>query len=110
MRYLKSNDIESCHWSEKGDYGAADTEIFRFAVEHDYTIITCDIDFTTLLALSGAIRPSVILIRAKNIVPVFFSRVLIAAIRNNYEVLQNGAILVIDDDNERIRILPLQKD
>ncbi len=107
---LKSADIESFHWSEKGDYGAPDAEIFRFAVEHDYTIITCDIDFTTLLALTGAIRPSVVLIRTKNIAPDFFSSVLIAAIRNNHDALENGAILVIDDNNERIRILPLQKD
>jgi predicted nuclease of predicted toxin-antitoxin system len=56
----------------------------------------------------GAERPSVILIRTKNITPDSFAPVLITAIKNNHEVLETGAILVMDDDRERVRILPLQ--
>jgi predicted nuclease of predicted toxin-antitoxin system len=104
---LRTRDIESYHWSNIGDLGAPDIEIFHFAVEHNYIIITCDMDFTTLLAQTGAVRPSVILIRARNIVPDFYSSILVNAIRNNSDILEKGAILVIDDDSERIRILPL---
>ena len=106
-KILQSADIEAVHWSNIGSFNAPDTDIFNYARSNDYAIISCDIDFTAILALTNADSPSVILIRAKNILPVSFSEILITSIRENHTVINNGAILVIDEDKMRIRILPI---
>ena len=104
---LEEAGIEAFHWVDTGNYCAPDIEIFNYARDNDYIIVSCDIDFTTLLALTRAEKPGVILIRAKNILPSFFAEKLISAIKNNSDVINSGAILVVDDEKQRIRILPL---
>jgi predicted nuclease of predicted toxin-antitoxin system len=108
VKLLTDSGFEVLHWFTTGNPGAPDIEIFEFARLNGYIIITHDIDFTQLLALTGAESPSVILIRAKNIMVNSFSEKLIKALKENKEVITNGAILVIDDDKMRIRILPLK--
>jgi predicted nuclease of predicted toxin-antitoxin system len=107
LEIFKESGINAHHWSETGNHSAPDSEIFNYAKDNDYIIITCDLDFTALLALSGAEKPGVILIRSKNIMPSFFAEKLISAIKENAEAIEKGAILVIDDEKNRIRILPL---
>ncbi len=86
---LEEAGIEAFHWADTGNYRAP------------------DIDFTTLLALTRAEKPGVILIRAKNILPSLFAEKLVSAIKNNSDAINSGAILVVDDEKQRIRILPL---
>ncbi|PKL18126.1 MAG: hypothetical protein CVV49_07480 [Spirochaetae bacterium HGW-Spirochaetae-5] len=108
VKPLTESGFEVLHWFTTGNPGAPDSEIFEFARLNEYTIITHDMDFTQLLALTGAENPSVILIRSKNIMIKSFSEKLIQTLNENREVILDGAILVIDDDKMRIRILPLK--
>jgi len=66
---LGTKGIEAVHWSTVGDPRASDDELLRYAREHGYIVFTHDLDFGALLALTRANGPSVIQVRAQNILP-----------------------------------------
>ena len=104
---FEANDIVSVHWSSIGKADAKDSEIIEFAKKAGYIVFTHDLDFGTLLALTQAQSPSVVQVRSQEILPNTLSDRLIAVLRQNEGVLRSGALLVLDETRERIRILPL---
>lgn len=107
--FLKEFNFESRHWSQTGDIRASDKEIFDWSRENDFIIITQDLDFSTLLALSNSEKPSVILIRTKNSLPEQFGQILINVLKKYSKELKAGAHIVLDSISSRIRILPLNQ-
>lgn len=100
--------IESVHWSTVGDPRAEDTKIMEYARANDFVVFTHDLDFGTLLALTQAASPSVVQVRAQNILPSHLANTVIAVLRANEETLERGALIVVDEGRARVRILPLQ--
>jgi predicted nuclease of predicted toxin-antitoxin system len=62
-RWLTSQGHDAIHASEVELFRAADTEIIAHAGSDDRIVVTADLDYPHLLALSGADRPAVILFR-----------------------------------------------
>ena len=104
-----AKNIESAHWSNVGDPRAEDAEIMEHARANGYTVFTHDLDFGTMLALTQATSPSVVQVRAQDISPSHLGNVLFTVLQTNEIVLEQGALIVIDEGRERVRILPLQK-
>ena len=104
-----AENIESVHWSTVGDPRAEDTEIMEYARANGYIVFTHDLDFGTILALTQAMSPSVVQVRAQNILPSHLASIFIGVLRNNEMVLSQGALIVVDEGKERVRILPLQR-
>jgi len=52
-------------------------------------------------------KPSVIHVRTQNITVEYLSKMVISSIWTYTEVSEKGALIVIDEDKKRIRILPL---
>lgn len=46
------------HWSTLGAMDAPDTEIMRYALEHDGVVLTHDLDFGAILAATHGQKPS----------------------------------------------------
>jgi predicted nuclease of predicted toxin-antitoxin system len=100
----------SCvHWSSVGDPKAADREIMDWALANNHVVFTHDLDFGTLLALTHALGPSVIQVRAKNVLPDQMLSVVVAALTQFESELAAGALLVVDQAKSRVRILPISK-
>lgn len=59
-----SHNIEAIHWTSIGDPRAPDDAIMRHARDNRYVVFTHDLDFGTLLALTRALGPSVLQVRA----------------------------------------------
>ncbi len=78
-----------------------------WARKNEYAVFTHDLDFGTALALTKAEKPSVIQVRTQNVTLLHLSKILIPTLNSYSDLLENGAILVIDEDKQRIRILPL---
>ena len=97
-----AENIESVHWSSVGDPRAADTEIIEYALTHGYIVFTHDLDFGNILALTHAAGPSVIQVRAQDILPSDIADMVISVIRDNAPVLDQGEV------RARVRILPLE--
>ena len=101
--------IESVHWSTKGDPRAEDPEIMEFARAGNYIVFTHDLDFGTILALTRGEKPSVIQVRTQNILPSHLTNTIVSILREHDAVLEQGALIVVDEGRERVRILPLQR-
>ncbi len=104
-----AENIESVHWSTVGDPRAEDAVIMEYARANNYIVFTHDLDFGTLLALTQTESPSVIQVRAQNILSSHLSKTVVAVLRANEETLERGALVVVDEGRARVRILPLQK-
>jgi predicted nuclease of predicted toxin-antitoxin system len=61
--WLKTSGHDAVHASAIGLDRAADTEIMARAVVEFRTVVTADLDYPRLLALTGATGPSLILFR-----------------------------------------------
>lgn len=102
-------DLESVHWSSIGKPNAPDREIIEYARKNGYLVFTHDLDFGTLLALTQNDGPSVVQVRTQDILPRSLADRLVATLRQHQTVLEQGALIVIDESRERIRILPLRR-
>lgn len=64
---LISAGWEAVHWSSVGKGDAPDREIMSYANQHDYVVITHDMDFSAILAATHGEKPSVIQIRIEDV-------------------------------------------
>ena len=106
VKIFKTSGWEASHWSEVGNPRAKDIEIMQWAKKHQFVVFTHDLDFGMLLALTQAEGPSVIQVRTQDVTPgamgVFFVQVL----RKFEKILDEGALVVVDEASARARILP----
>lgn len=99
---------EAQHWSEIGERTTEDATIMQWALTNSYVVFTHDLDFGAILAATKASGPSVVQLRVQNILPETLSSTVIAVFQRHEEVLQAGALLVVDHARRRLRILPLR--
>jgi predicted nuclease of predicted toxin-antitoxin system len=104
---LVENGIDANHWYRIGDSDATDSEIIQYAKEHELVILTCDLDFSTILSVTRGHKPSIIQLRTQAYDLEKVANILTYAITQYKEELENGAILSINARNSRIRLLPL---
>ena len=107
VNLLEAVGFEAVRWTEVGAANASDSEIMRYAASEGYVVMTHDQDFSTLLALSRAGEPSVVLLRLSSLrVEKVGDRVL-RALGAVLVDLEKGAIVVIEDKRVRVRDLPM---
>ena len=93
------------HFSNK----TSDSSILEIALQAGETIITHDLDFGKLLAFSGKSMPSVILFRIHHINAAVFHELLTQNWEFIVEPLESGALVVIDIESLRVRMLPISR-
>lgn len=106
---LAEREIDSIHWSSVGKADAKDSEIMQYARRGGFVVFTHDLDFGTILALTQATSPSVIQVRSQDILPGRLAQRLIAVLREYDNILEQGALIVIDETRDRVRLLPLRR-
>jgi predicted nuclease of predicted toxin-antitoxin system len=100
--------FEAAHWSTLGEKNAPDPEIMAYAKNRGYVVLTHDLDFGAILAATHGEKPSVVQIRAENVSPDVIATQVIAALRQMAPELEEGALLTVDANRTRLRVLPLQ--
>jgi predicted nuclease of predicted toxin-antitoxin system len=108
---LTSIGYDALHVNELGLSTASDDAVLAAAEQSGRILISADTDFAALLALREATQPSVVLFRTRlrrtaqdqfnlleDLLPMF------------EEDLAVGSVLVISDENVRVRRLPLLGD
>jgi len=108
IRVLTDAGIDAAHWSSLGLANAPDSEIMRYASTHDYVVLTHDLDFSAILAATHGDKPSVVQIRAEDVSPDVIGANVITALRQMTEELEQGALVTVDPNRTRLRVLPLQ--
>jgi predicted nuclease of predicted toxin-antitoxin system len=106
---LRSHGHECVHWSRTGDVRASDAAILAWTLAHDHVLVTHDLDFGAILAASGASAPSVILLRAQDVMPTALAPALVAVLARHTEAIAEGALIVLDEVRARVRVLPLRR-
>lgn len=86
---------------------APDIEILHWAREDDRVVITQDLDFSTLIALRGWSRPSLVTLRLSRTDPPTVTTRLRRALPPCAEDLQAGCAVTVGDDSVRVRRLPI---
>ncbi len=95
------------HWSTVGDPRANDRTVMAWVRAHGHIVFTHDLDFGTLLALTRDSGPSIIQVRAHDVLPDHLGRIVIKTIRTCESQLHRGAIVTVDELRSRVRILPI---
>ena len=101
------HNIESVHWSNVGRVDASDIEIMAYAKANNYAVFTHDLDFSAILAINHYQKPSVIQIRAGDITPAIAGQLVINALLAATAEIEKGALITIDINKTRLRVLPL---
>ena len=105
--FLARHQFEAWHWSTVGSPTAPDAEILDFARTNDFIILTHDLDFGMLLSVRGTRGPSVIQVRAQHVMPSGIGEIVVRTIKASQLQLKEGALVTIDPQKQRIRILPI---
>jgi predicted nuclease of predicted toxin-antitoxin system len=87
---------------------AEDEQLLHYAAEQDMVIITMDLDFGSLLVLSGATKPSVITFRLRNPEVNRINDILKDVLPKLRGELEMGAIVTVEEERVRVRRLPIR--
>jgi predicted nuclease of predicted toxin-antitoxin system len=98
------------HWSTIGSLDASDRDILLWAKVKGYVLFTHDLDFGAILAATQAEGPSVIQIRAQDVSPDHAKNLLLNIVNKFSENLLQGALISVDEEKSRVRLLPLTRD
>ncbi len=112
VAYLNEAGFEAEHWSNIGALTAADSEIMAWASDHDQIVqivLSANLDFGAILPATQGTRPSVVQVRGDNLSPRAVGGAVSAAIRQTEAELRQGALVPVDAEHARLRMLPIRK-
>jgi predicted nuclease of predicted toxin-antitoxin system len=106
---LAKAGYEASHVGDHDLLAASDEAIAAFAVGSGMIIVSADSDFATMLALSGHLSPSLILLRSGDALSPSEQATLIEAnLPAVVEALAQGAVVSLSRRHLRVRRLPLR--
>ncbi|MGQ0734348.1 MAG: DUF5615 family PIN-like protein [Acidobacteriota bacterium] len=105
---LVRHGFEAVHWSTIGATTAPDVEILTWAREHQFIVLTNDLDFSAILAASPGAAPSVVQIRTQDLLSDAVVGTVANALKAHQQDIDRGALLSIDESGTRVRMLPLR--
>ncbi len=108
--WLREAGHEAFHVRERGLSRATDEELFTLAASDDRIIVTADLDFSRILALSGRRGPGLILFRAGNTTDQQMLGLLQAVLQRVSPEQFASSVIVTDAHMLRIASLPLRPD
>ena len=105
--FLQELGHDAIHLAAQQLYRLPDPEIIIKAREEARIILTHDLDFSALMAASGAKLPSVILFRLADMRPNSVNKFMALVLQHHADALQRGAILSVNETRIRVRPLPI---
>lgn len=85
-----------------------DGEILNWAGNNNHIVVTQDLDFSTLLALSGRHHPSLITLRLGDADPQTVTKRLLVILPKVIAALLEGSAVTVTDTAVRVRGLPIR--
>ena len=105
---LASDGIDIVRVSSLLPVNVSDKEILDLARYEGRVVITHDVDFSTLLALGGHARPSLVTLRLLDTDPGLVTQRLRQVLPKIEDVLSKESAVTIDDKSVRVRELPIR--
>lgn len=107
VQRLREGGHEAVHLREQGLHRLPDEAVFEKAATENRVLLTFDLDFGEVLALSGGRAVSVILFRLHNTRTPHVLERLRQVLEESQQPLTEGAIVVVEESRHRVRRLPL---
>ncbi len=108
VQSLRDQGHDAVHLREEGLQRAVDEAILAKAREEGRILLTLDLDFGYLLAISGEQLPSVVLFRLGNESAEVVNKRLADVLDQCVDDLQAGAIITVSETAIRVRRLPIR--
>jgi predicted nuclease of predicted toxin-antitoxin system len=106
--WLRAGGHDAVHVRERGLSAATDSSLVELAISEERVLITADLDYPRLIALSKLDRPALILFRAGNITDNQMLALLQRVLREVESSLLERSISVVDEYSIRVASLPLK--
>ena len=109
-KYLRSQGHDVIHLCDQGLERLPDDQIVAKAQEEGRIIITHDLDFGRIVALSGNAVPSIVTLRLSDMTPAKVNVALQTVLTEATQSLERGALVTITDSGITVRALPINAD
>jgi predicted nuclease of predicted toxin-antitoxin system len=107
VEWLRQKGHDARHLREEGLQRMPDGEIFTKAISENRVILTLDLDFAEIAALSRGQKTSVVLLRLRNTRAMHVIDRLAAIMKDSKDALEKGSVVVVEEHRHRIRYLPI---
>jgi predicted nuclease of predicted toxin-antitoxin system len=106
--FLRAEGYDAVHLRDEGLQRLSDGKIVEKARHEGRVIITHDLDFGRLIALSQSRLPSVVTFRLKDMRAANVNQYLTEVISQFAAELESGALISVSNRAIRVRILPVE--
>jgi predicted nuclease of predicted toxin-antitoxin system len=107
VAFLRAQGHDAVHLRDQGLQRLEDDEIVEKAWEEGRVILTHDLDFGRIVAVSRASVPSVITFRLDDMRPAQVNRYLTEVLAHFAGQLEAGALVSVNERGIRARLLPI---
>ncbi|MGH7909888.1 MAG: DUF5615 family PIN-like protein [Thermodesulfobacteriota bacterium] len=105
--WLRSKGHDAVHLREQGLQRLANGEIFKKATSENRAVLTFDLDFSEIAALTRERQTSLIVLRLQNARYQHVIDRLSAVLAESADALVKGAVISVEESRHRIRYLPV---
>jgi predicted nuclease of predicted toxin-antitoxin system len=107
VEWLRSQGYDAKHLREEGLGRLVDSDIFAKALTEHRIVLTFDLDFGEIAALSKGQIVSVIVFRLRNTRTSYVMERLSSILADTADALRDGAVVAVEDSRHRVRRLPI---
>ena len=108
--WLREQGHDSLHLRDQGLQRLPNGEIFTKAISESRVILTFDLDFGEIAALARGRNASVVVLRLHNTRTPHVLERLASVLTDCASILEEGAVVVVEESRHRIRPLPVGHD
>ncbi len=108
--FLRSLGHDAVHLRDQGLQRLPDDQIVIKAKDEKRTIITHDLDFGRIVALSRDTVPNIVTLRLTDMTPARVNDALKTVPSDAARLLEGGALVTVTDGGIRVRTLPVDAD
>ena len=106
-RWLRDQGHDARHLHDEGLHKLPDETIFAKAIAEGCVVITHDLDFGEIAALTRGHKTGVIVFRLHNPRIARLTERLSAILPDCVTALRDGAVVIVEDSRHRVRTLPI---
>lgn len=106
LHWLRSQGHDATHLRDEGLQRLPNGEIFKKAIVESRVILTFDLDFGEILALSKGRKAGVVLFRLRNTRTPHVIQRLSSVLSDCVKPLERGAVVIVQESRHRVREFP----
>ena len=110
VTWLREQGHDAVHLRDQGLQRLENGDIFTKAVQESRIILTWDLDFAEILALSRLQIVSAVIFRLYNTRSVHVIHRLERVLTESAQDLEDGAIISVEERRHRVRLLPIGRE